>query len=154
MRILALAWCSFILAAGTCCLLAEDADAKISTFKGQVISLADLLKQDKIEVDQEAGVLLGLQTDDGKILPLVRDGMSRRFYNDAKLLNRPVQVRGRLVAKGSLLQLLEVHSIKQGHLYDMYYWCDVCSIRRDSLRPSKDCECCGGPMEFREVLVK
>jgi len=32
----------------------------------------------------------------------------------------------------------------------VYYWCETCAIRRDY--PEKGvCECCGGPMELREV---
>jgi hypothetical protein len=113
-----------------------------------------LLKQEKIDHEPEMGQQLAFCTDDGKVLPMVRDVGSRRFYNDPKLLNRPMQVRARFVAKGALLQILDVHSVRDGRVHELYYWCEVCSIKRDSLRPSKDCECCGGPMELREVPVK
>jgi hypothetical protein len=41
-----------------------------------------------------------------------------------------------------------VHSYKDGKLHDVYYWCDICSIRGSELHA---CDCCGGPMELREV---
>ncbi len=35
--------------------------------------------------------------------------------------------------------------------HDIYYWCDICAIKRFE---KKECECCGAPMELREVKVK
>jgi hypothetical protein len=129
----------------------QNAKPAITTYQGKVISLSDALKEEKIEPDPEAGLQLAFETQDGKRLPLLRDVGSRRFYNDPVLLNRSVQLKGRLVAKATLFQVLEVHALKNGKLHELYYWCDVCSIKRESRRPSDTCECCGGPMELKEV---
>jgi hypothetical protein len=44
-----------------------------------------------------------------------------------------------------------VNSIVKGELCEVYYWCDICSIRRGE---KMVCECCGGPMELHEVPLK
>lgn len=139
---------------GLLCAQSRDTKAAIAIYKGKVLSLTDALKQEKIEADPEMGMQLAFETEDGKVLPLLRDVGSRRFFNDPALLQRPMQLKARLVAKNSLLQVLEVHSLKNGRLHELYYWCDVCSIKRESQRPSENCECCGGPMQLQEVPVK
>ena len=51
-----------------------------------------------------------------------------------------------------LLQVVAVHSYnKTDELCDVFYWCDICSIRRGE---KMTCERCGGLMELREVPVK
>ena len=41
--------------------------------------------------------------------------------------------------------------LREGKLHEVYYWCDICSIRRGE---KMTCECCGGPMELREEPLK
>ena len=63
----------------------------------------------------------------------------------------PVRLTGRLIPASQLLRVTAVHSYIKGELHDVYYWCDVCNIRRSE---KKICECCGGPMELRLAPVK
>ena len=130
----------------------ESAPAKIEEFKGKVTPLADLLAKDGVQLDAEAAPhWLALVSEDGKIYPLVKDSGSRLFFLDRELLNRPMRVTGRLLPKSQLLQVTAVHSYVKGQLCEVYYWCDVCSIRRGE---KYICECCGGPMVRREEPVK
>jgi hypothetical protein len=94
-------------------------------------------------------VLLG---DDGKIYPLIKDDGARMFFQDDRLLNRRMRLTGRLLPGSQLLQVVEVHSYGQKNdLQEIYYWCDVCSIKRFE---NKLCDCCGAPMELREEPVR
>jgi hypothetical protein len=123
----------------------------VETVRGQVLPLADLLKPAGVELDPEAAPhCLALRGDDGRAYPLLRDAGSRPFARDARLLRRPVELQVRQVA--GLWQVLQVLTLKDGKPHEVFYWCDVCAIRRPSLE--KVCECCGGPMELREVPVK
>ena len=45
---------------------------KNAYYTGRVVSLADLLAKDKIKIDADQVVLV-LQTDDGKLYPLVKE---------------------------------------------------------------------------------
>ena len=111
---------------------AKAAPAKNEAFKGKVVRLADFVEKHGSKLDPEAAPhWLALATDDGKVYPLIEDDGGRMFFKDGKLLNRPM----RLI----------------GQLHEVYYWCDVCSIKRFE---KKKCDCCGGPMELREEPVK
>ncbi len=125
---------------------------KIEHFKGKVMPLSDLLAKAGAPLDADAAPSwLALVDEDGKIYPLVKDSGSRLFFQDRELLNRPMRLTGRLVHKSQLLQVTAVHSYVKGELHDVYYWCEVCSIRRNE---KNTCECCGGPMVRREEPVK
>lgn len=130
----------------------ESARPKIEDFKGKVIPLADLLAKGGVQLDADAAPFcLALVGDDGKIYPLVKDGGSRLFFLDRELLNRPMRLTGRLLPNSQLLQVTAVRSYVKGELHEIYYFCEVCSIRRGE---KNICECCGGPMERHEEPVK
>jgi hypothetical protein len=121
-------------------------------FIGKVVPLADLLAKAGTKIDADTAPLtLVLQADDGKIYPLIKDDGSRMFFKDAKLLNRPMRLNARLVPNSQFLQVINVHSIVNGKLHDVYYWCDVCVIKRFE---AGICDCCGDMMVFREEPYK
>lgn len=125
---------------------------KKQRFEGRVVPLGDLLKTIGSRLDPAASPYwLALVTDDGKVYPLIPDDLSKMFFTDPAVRNRKMRLTGRLFAGSHLLQVLDVRSYKNGHWCDIYYWCDVCSIRRNA---GGICECCGGPMELREVPLE
>lgn len=125
----------------------ESKPAKNASFVGKVVPIAEV----RAKLDPAADAAHVLVGDDGKIYPLVKDPGSRLFAKDKRLLNRPMRLTGRLDAKSGALQVINVHSVKNGKLHEVYYWCDICTIKRFE---NMICECCGGPMELREVLQK
>jgi hypothetical protein len=143
-----------VLVAGVPLLIAA-ADPRapaVRVFAGKVMPLAGVLAKDGVQLDRDAEpVSLILAGDDGKYLPLVKDAGSRMFFKDKQLLNRPMRLTGRLVAGGSVLQVLSVRSVVNGKLHEPYYWCDICAIKRGE---PNDCDCCGAPLVFREVPVE
>lgn len=131
---------------------AQDAPLKTEFFKGKVVPLADLLAKQGAKLDADAAPhWLALVTDDNKVYPLVKDAGSRMFFKDAKLLNRPMRLTGKLVPGSQILQVVNVHSYVKGKLHEVYYWCDICTIRREE---AGICDCCGAPLEFREPPAK
>jgi hypothetical protein len=127
--------------------------AKSESYKGKVVPLTSLLEKSGVHLDREASPFwLALVTEDGKIFPLIQDDGARMFYRDNRLLNRPMRVTGRLFQDTHLLQVFGVNSYVKGELCDVYYWCDTCSIRRNE--KLQRCDCCGGPLELREVPLK
>ena len=73
------------------------------------------------------------------------------FFNDAKLLNRPMRLTARKFANSDFLQVINVHSIVKGKLHEVYYWCDICTIRRNE---AGACDCCGAPLDLHEDPLK
>lgn len=133
-------------------LMSRAEPVKVEQFKGKVVLLADLLAKGDVQLDADAAPYwLVLDCEDGKIYPLVKDGGARLFFLDRELLKRPMRLTGRLIPHSQLLQVTAVHSYVKGQLHEIYYWCDVCSIRRGE---KNACECCGGPMVRREEPVK
>jgi hypothetical protein len=127
-------------------------DSKGEYFKGKVVPLEKIIEKEGTHLDADAAPFwLALVTEEGKAYPLVKDDGSRMFFLDKTLLDRPMRLTGRLLKNSSLLQVVNVHSYENGVLHEVYYWCDICNIRRSE---KKMCECCGGPMELRLVPVK
>ena len=125
---------------------------KPSFYDGKIVPIKELVEKigSKLDADAEP-TWLALETDKGDIYPLIKDEGSRMFFKDATLLKRPMSLTGKLLPNSTLIQVLEVNSMKDGKLHDIYYWCDICSIKRYE---KKICECCGGPMELREEPVR
>jgi hypothetical protein len=122
--------------------------AKTEYYKGKVVPLAGLLEKFGSRLDADAAPhWLALVTDDGKTYPLIQDDGARMFFKDAKLLNRPMRLTARPFQDTHLLQVLEVHSYLKAELHEVFYWCDICSIKRYE---KKICDCCGGPMVLKE----
>ena len=123
---------------------------KTEYFKGEVVPLAEIVAKHGGKLDADA-VTLVLVSEDGKVHPLVKDAGSRMFFLDAKLRKRLVRLTGRLLPNSTYLQVVNVHSYVKGQLHDVYYWCDICTIR--GFEPGI-CDCCGEKMEFRETPAK
>lgn len=125
---------------------------KTQFYIGKVGPLADILEKMGAGLDADAQPYwLALLGEDGKVYPLIKDDGSRMFFKDARLRNRRMRLTGRLLPGSQLLQIVEVHSYSQkNELQEVYYWCDICSIKRYE---KKLCDCCGAPMELREVPV-
>jgi hypothetical protein len=140
------------LMAGLLPVWAARPEAKVETLTGKVVALSDVLAKDGGKLDADAvPYWLALRTDDGKLYPLVKDAGSRMFFADKALLNRPMRLTGRLVPGSTLLRVASVNGLHKGELYEVYYWCDICSIKRGE---KMICECCGGPMDLKEEPVK
>ncbi len=121
-------------------------------FTGKVVPLADVVAKNGARLDADASPYwLALVSDDGKVYPLVKDSGSRLFFRDTALLNRPMRLRGRTIPGSQLLRVLTAHSLIKGKPHVVFYYCDICSIRRGE---KMVCECCGGKMELREEPVK
>ncbi len=119
------------------------------SFKGKVVPLASLLEKQGAKLDADAADhWLALLMDDGKVLTIIKDDGSRMFFKDKSLLDRPMRLTGRLIPKSQMLQVVNVHSIVKGQLHEVYYWCDICTIR---MPEPGDCACCGAKLMFREV---
>src|SRR5207253_2327384 len=111
----------------------------------------DLVEKTGSRLDADAAPhWLALVTDDGQVYPLVKDGGARLFFKDPALLNRPMRITGKFVPGSQVLRVTIVRSLKKGQPHDVFYWCDICAIKRSE---KNICECCGGPMALVEEPV-
>jgi hypothetical protein len=144
-----------IIAACTVALLplvVGAADEKPLTLDGKVVPLADLVAKSGSRLDADAAPhWLALVTDDGKVYPLVKDAGARMFFKDTALLNRPMRLTGKMLPGSQMLRVLSVRSLKGGEPCEVYYWCDICTIKRSE---KNMCDCCGGPLKLVEEPIK
>lgn len=128
--------------------LAGPEEPRVGFYHGKVVPLAPLLEKAGGKMDADAAPFwLALVADDGRIYPLLKDAGCRMFYKDPSLLHRPMRLTARPLGQTNILQVFQVHSVRNGELHEVYYWCDVCQIKRFE---KNACECCNGPMELRE----
>jgi hypothetical protein len=88
-----------------------------------------------------------LAADDGTTYPIVEDDASRMLFLDSRLRDRPARLTA-VRAKGTKsLQVVSVQTVKDGTVYDVDYWCEICQISGNC--PGA-CVCCGDDVELRE----
>lgn len=134
-------------------LLGADAPKIVpKEYSGKVVPLASVVEKSGARLDPDAvASSMAFQCDDGKLYLLIKDDGARMFFKDARLLNRPMRLTARLLPDAPLLHVVQVHSLPKGEPHEVYYWCDICVIRRNE---KMMCECCGAAMELRESPVK
>ena len=143
--ILSLAWASPALAAPP---PGEPAAAAGQTFdfRGRVTCL------DPAGQRQACGAAarrFALETTDGKLHPFLASDPLAAIFEDPRVRGQEVAVRARPRPDGAL-EIVKVHSVKQGKLHDVHYFCEVCNIT--AYAPGL-CPCCRREMELEETPV-
>lgn len=134
------------LVSSTLPLWAVAEEKKYEVYTGKVAPLKGMIEKEGIKLDNDAAALMIGFTVDGKSYPIIKDEGGRRFFKDERLLNRDYRITGKIIG-GTMFQVIKVEGIKDGKIIDIYYWCDICAIRRNE---KNACDCCGGPLELRE----
>jgi hypothetical protein len=88
----------------------------------------------------------GFASKDGKLYKFLPADTMLPLFTDTRVRQRELQIAARLHS-GDQLEIIKVQSIKEGKLYDIFYYCDVCSIT--AYVPGL-CPCCRNELEFRE----
>ena len=122
-------------------------DAVKEIVSGKVVKLADALKargiKSYVEEIKEQVVLV---TEQGELVPIVPDWRGRAFYQDERLRDRPVEIRGKRFQGVPYLQVITFKIEEDGRFQTPEYYCNICTI---SVRYPQVCPCCQGPMELR-----
>jgi hypothetical protein len=80
-----------------------------------------------------------------RVLP-TRD--ARALFMDTNLLHRTLLLKGKVKEKEQTVEVVgNLHSINKGKVYELDYWCDICSISTSIPGP---CLCCREPVVPRE----
>ncbi|MFO0947817.1 MAG: hypothetical protein U1D30_18160 [Planctomycetota bacterium] len=129
-----------------------DGKFEVVRVRGKVVSYPDVMERRfGIRFTEDfAKNVLALETDEGRVLPILPTDAARIFYFDERTRNRPMEITARVYADTPGLHVLEVHSVKNDKRQEIYYWCEICSIKMYYL---KQCDCCQGPIELREHPV-
>mgnify|MGYP007059379399 CR=1 FL=1 len=130
----------------------QQAQYETVSLRGKVVWMSDALKRRfGIEVDPDAAEQqVALETEDGRLIPLVKDFRGRGFHMDERLRDIPMELQMRIYEQSPVAQVVQVFTIKDGSKFELDYWCDICAIPMYEL---KACECCQGPTRLREREV-
>jgi len=89
----------------------------------------------------------GFASKDGRLYKFLPADTMTPLFTDNRVRQRELQITARLHS-GDQLEIIKVQSVKEGKLYDIHYYCDVCSIT--AYVPGL-CPCCRNELEFRET---
>lgn len=95
----------------------------------------------------ESGRRFGLASKDGRLYKFSATDAMTEMFTDIRVRQRELQISARLLA-GDRLEIIKVQSIKEGKLYDIFYFCELCNIK--AYAPGL-CPCCRNDLEFRET---
>ncbi len=90
--------------------------------------------------------LYEMQANDKKIYKFAPKDVLTSMFKESRVRRLELQISGILHDKNTL-EIASLHAIHDGKLYDIFYYCDICSIT--AFGPG-DCPCCYNPLEFRE----
>ena len=117
-------------------------------FRGRVVCLAEemhRLYQADLPTNHEH--VYGFRTVDGNFYTLLRTKYSEALFVDKRLHEKELILKGRIFPNARLFDVTRMRSIRNGQVYDLYYYCSICSIKTVVPGP---CMCCQGPVELTE----
>lgn len=124
----------------------------LKKFRGKVVSISAVDKA--LNVNSSPALekhYRVLAMENNKMLAIFPDDRAKMFFTDPQVLNRPMIITGRVLPEIGMLQIIDINSVRGDKTCDIYYWCDICAIRRSS---GGTCECCGDPMVLKEVPLR
>ena len=93
----------------------------------------------------------GFRTADGTFYTLLRTKLSEALFVDKRLGEKELVLRGHVLPKTQMFEMTGMKSVRNGAIYDLYYYCDVCAIK--TLAPGP-CMCCQGPVKLVEKPLR
>jgi len=97
---------------------------------------------------ERRGHVYGLKTTDGKLYPFLPTDTAAAIFSDQRVRERELRVTARLFPQAPFIEVIKLQSLREGKLYDLYYYCEVCNI---TTHKPGHCVCCQQEVEFRET---
>jgi hypothetical protein len=115
--------------------------------KGRVFCLDESGQRPK--ADQDCNTIAPnyeLLANDGKRYKFSIDDLIVPIFTESRVRRMELQIQA-LLHDNNVLELEKVQAVKEGKLYDIYYFCEVCNITAYGPGP---CPCCYEPFHFIE----
>src|SRR5438128_839135 len=93
---------------------------------------------------------VAIHTGDKDIRLSSKDEYLSAILADERLLGKTIQATGSWEQKDRRLEVVELHTVHDGKMHRISYYCQVCNIW--SSKPGL-CVCCLQPVELREIPV-
>ena len=116
--------------------------------RGVIVCLAEAMHQlYHIDLPANHEHIYGFKTSDGMFYTLLRTKLSEALFVDEQVRKKELILRGHVLPKTQIFEMTGMKSVRNGVVYDLYYYCDVCAIKTLSPGP---CMCCQGPVKLVE----
>ena len=126
----------------------QNGEPALTVLRGRAVCLdAAGREADSLFGCNESARRFGFASKDGRLYKLSATDAMTEMFTDIRVRQRELQISARLLA-GDRLEVIKVQSIKEGKLYDIFYFCEVCNIK--AYAPGL-CPCCRNDLEFRET---
>jgi hypothetical protein len=117
--------------------------------RGRIICLTEELARlyEVVQDCDDRGHLYAIRTAPGDTYPLLPVDSAAAVWMDERYRQLELNIVARIFPQGPHLEVIKYQCFKDGRLYDLDYFCDVCMISTHKPGP---CECCQDPVVFRE----
>ena len=85
----------------------------------------------------------GFKTLEGVFYTLLRTKNSEAFFADERIRRKELIVKGRVFPNSNVLDATPLRTVVDGVVFDLYYYCEICSIK--TVIPG-ECMCCQEPV--------
>ena len=126
----------------------QNGDQTLIVARGRVLCLDSSGREvDSLLGCNEQGHRFAFASKEGRLYKFSPSDAMAEMFTDSRVRQRELQISARLFA-GDRLEVIKVQSVKEGKLYDIYYFCELCNIK--AYAPGL-CPCCRNQLEFRET---
>ena len=127
-------------------------ELKTALLRGRILCLTEEYKRlYQVAADcANRGHVYALRTNDNKTYPILPTDSAAAIILDEKTRARELQITARLFPESSFAEVVRLQSLRNGRVYNLFYFCEVCNIRTHKPGP---CDCCQDPVEFREIAA-
>jgi hypothetical protein len=152
----------FLLGGWACCMGADaDTDTRLESenngapprnveLAGRLVCLAEEMQRiHGADLPSNHRHVEGFRTEQGEYFTLLETKLSVALFKDPLLKSRQLLLKGRVYPGSRIFDVTLIRSLKNKRIHDVYYWCDICSIK--SVVPG-ECMCCQEEVEFQEKL--
>jgi hypothetical protein len=117
-------------------------------WRGRVVCLPEVMHvRFGAELPTRHQHVWAFQTTNGNCYTLLEGKFSEAIFLDERVRARELEIKGRLFPQAHALELTFFHSVKNGVVQNLYYYCEICAIATVSPEP---CACCQAPVELVE----
>ncbi len=120
------------------------------TVRGKIVCLDERGEVHRSQQDcNQLQLGFGLGTDEGRFYKFLPADPRSEIFSDSRIRTQELEISGWLVG-GNRLQIVEIHSVRDEQLNEVYYRCDVCNIKSYAPGP---CWCCGQKFQLVEEPI-
>jgi len=129
----------------------DDKDRAV-VLRGHIVSLDEQGRRtdkNNSQNSNDSPQRFGLESSDGSFYRFLSSDVMTEMFRDARVRAEELQITA-LARESDQIEIVKVRAIREGKLYDIFYYCEVCSITAYGPGP---CMCCGKEYELRETPV-